>query len=80
MLAVRIAVPLTTWRPEFEGALNKLRIVPSGRNGLHAESAADFLQVRSLSVHRFVTRLGELDPQLVDEIAAGILIAIDYVP
>lgn len=79
-LAVRIAVPLTTWRFEFKGAVNKIRIVPSERNGLDAESAADFLQIRSLSVDRFVTRIGELEPRQVDEIVAGILIAVDYVP
>ena len=75
---VRIIVPLTTWRPEFEGRINKLRIPPSEQNGLHAESAADFLQVRSVSTERFIERIGPLEADQVEEIVAGVVIAIDY--
>ena len=77
---VRIIVPLTTWQPEFEGRINKLRIAVSERNGLHAESAADFLQVRSVSTERFITRLGALEAEQVEEMVAGVVIAIDYPP
>ena len=45
-----------------------------------AVSAADFLQVRSISTQRFLRRIGELDAVLVDEIVAGIVIAIEYQP
>ena len=77
---VRIVVPLTSWRAEFESRLNKLRIEASTRNGLDLDSAGDFLQVRSVSVERFVERLGELDAELVEELVAGVAIAIDYQP
>ena len=75
---VRIIVPLTTWRAEYAGRINKLRIVASDRNGLHAESAADFLQVRSVSTQRFIRRVGTLEAGQVEEIVAGVVIAIDY--
>ena len=77
---VRIIVPLTTWLAEFTGSSNKLLIEASERNGLDADSAADFLQVRSVSVERLVQRLGGLDADLVEEIVAGIAIALDYQP
>ena len=77
---VRIIVPLTTWLAEFTGSSNKLLIEASERNGLDADSAADFLQVRSVSVERLVHRLGGLDADLVEEIVAGIAIALDYQP
>ena len=77
---IRIIVPLTTWRAEFDGRINKLAIAASDRNSLDVDSAADFLQVRSVSVQRFVERLGDLDAELVEEIVAGIAIAIDYRP
>ena len=77
---IRIIVPLMTWREEFEGRLNKLRILPSDRNGLDSESAADFLQVRSTSTERFIERIGSLNADQVEEIVAGVVIAIDYQP
>ena len=77
---VRIIVPLMTWRQEFTGRINKLRIATSDRNGLRAESAADFLQVRSVSIDRFIERIGALEAELVEEIVAGVVIALDYRP
>ena len=77
---IRIVVPLTTWQPEFEDRINKLRIAVTDRNGLQADSAADFLQVRSVSSERFVARLGTLEAGHVEEIVAGVAIAIDYQP
>ena len=49
-------------------------------DGLDADSAADYLQVRSVSVERLVQRIGSLDAELVEEIVAGIVIALDYQP
>lgn len=77
---VRIVVPLSSWRDEFAGRLNKVVIQPDEQNGLDAVSAADFLQVRSISTRRFLRRIGELDAALVEEIVAGVVIAIDYQP
>ena len=75
---IRIVVPLTTWQSEFAGRINKLSIAANDRNGLDAESAADFLQVRSVSTERFIERIGALDAEQVEEIVAGVVIAIDY--
>ena len=77
---VRLVVPLTRWREEFGERINKVRIEATDRNGLHEDSAADFLQVRSVALERLIERLGELDGALVEEIVAGIVIGIDYRP
>lgn len=77
---VRIVVPLTRWRDGFADSVNKVRVAASDGNGLHEDSAADFLQVRSVAVERLIERLGELDADLVEEIVAGIVIGIDYRP
>lgn len=77
---VRIIVPLTTWQEEFAGRLNKFLIPETARNGLQADSAADFLQVRSVSTERLMRRVGALRADEVEEIVAGIVIAIDYRP
>ncbi|MDE2902073.1 MAG: type II toxin-antitoxin system PemK/MazF family toxin [Chloroflexota bacterium] len=78
-LHVRIVVPLTTWRDEYEGRINKLRIEPDNWNGLHTRSAADILQVRSVSTQRFLRRIGVLEADEVEEIVAGVAIAVDYI-
>lgn len=79
-LEIRIIVPLMTWREDFSGRLNKVQIAPSERNGLRVESAADFLQVRSVSTERLISRIGALNADQVEEIVAGVVIAIDYQP
>ena len=75
---IRIVVPLTTWQEAFQGRINKLQIPAHDRNGLAADSAADFLQVRSVSTERFIEQIGALDAEQVEEIVAGLVIAIDY--
>ena len=57
---VRIIVPLTTWQDGFAEQLNKFLIPATNRNGLQADSAADFLQVRSVSTERLMRRVGVL--------------------
>lgn len=79
VVPVRIVVPLTTWRDQYEGRINKLRVEANGWNGLRAESAADVLQVRSVSTERFLRRIGVLEADEVEEIAAGVAIAVDYI-
>ena len=77
---VRIIVPLTTWQSDFSERFNKFLIPVTDRNGLQADSAADFLQVRSVSTERLMRRVGVLRADEVEEIVAGIVIAVDYRP
>ena len=77
---VRIIVLLTTWQERFAEQFNKFLIPATNRNGLQADSAADFLQVRSVSMERLMMRVGVLRADEVEEIVAGIVIAVDYRP
>ena len=47
-------------------------------NGLARDSAANVLQIRSLSTQRFVKRLGQIEPAVMTEILAGLVICVDY--
>ena len=73
---VRIIVPLSRRREQFAGAINKVDVAANDQNGLDADSMADFLQVRSVALERFIERLGNVETDLVDEIASGVVIAI----
>jgi mRNA interferase MazF len=79
-LPIRIIVPLTSWQQKFASHLNKVRVAATPQNGLASDSAADVLQVRCVSIERFVSKLGVLEATLVDEITAGIAVAVDYQP
>ena len=77
-LESRIIVPFTSWQDRFSTQLNKIRVQATRRNGLSNESAADVLQVRSVGLPRFVEKLGELEPDAVDEIVAGVVVMLDF--
>ena len=79
-LPVRIVVPLTTWQAKFLRQANKMLIPHSSVNGLPNDSAADFLQIRSVALERFGARIGALEAKLVEELAAGVVVAVDYSP
>lgn len=72
---IRLIVPMTTWQPRFAVQGNKYRVEMSIRNGLTVDSAADIQQIRSVSIDRFRTRLGLLEPETM-EILRGLLAAL----
>lgn len=80
MTKLRLVVPLTTWQQRFVMHVNKVRIRADAQNGLTADSAADFMQVRAVSTARFRDKLGVVASDVLAELVAGIALAVDYVP
>lgn len=68
-LALCVIVPLTGWHPVFAKAFWMVEIPPDPANGLSKTSAADTFQVRSAALERFKTKIGELTPAQMEEIA-----------
>jgi mRNA interferase MazF len=77
-LQLRIVVPITGWQDRFSQFFWLVRLPASSGTGLRKESAADTIQIKSVSVLRFRSKLGELDPRLLDRIARAIAICIDH--
>jgi mRNA interferase MazF len=77
-LPVKLVVPLTNWKPAFDGNIWHVKVIPDARNGLDQEDAADTLQTRSVSLERFVTRMGVVTPVVLQEIAAAIAAVVEY--
>jgi mRNA interferase MazF len=75
-LPLRIVVPLTSWQPKFATVPWLVHIKQSPRNGLHKESAADCYQVKSVSLKRFVTQLGDLRAEELEEVSAAIALCV----
>ena len=76
-LRLKIVVPVTEWQPSFEGNLWHVPLQPSAVNGLSKNSAADALQVRSLSLERFVKRRGRATKQELEEIVQALAAIVE---
>lgn len=79
-LPLRIVVPITDWKSEYGRFPWMVALVHTPANGLRKISAADAFQVKSVSLHRFLNRLGVLLPEKVEEIAAAVALCVGYQP
>jgi mRNA-degrading endonuclease toxin of MazEF toxin-antitoxin module len=67
---LRIVVPVTDWKSDFENLSWFVFLLAASENGLSKDSGADAFQVKSVSETRFVRKLGEVTDAQIDEIAA----------
>lgn len=75
-LPVRVVVPITGWDERYRAHLWMTELTPDSRNGLTKSSAADALQIRTISLGRFRGLLGTLPASVVDEIASSIALCV----
>ncbi len=75
-LPLRIVVPVTNWNPKFATVPWLIHLKSTKRNGLAKESAADCFQVKSVSLMRFVSKLGDLRADEIEEISAAIALCV----
>ena len=78
ILPVKLVAPLTGWDSRYERNIWHVKVNPTCSNGLTKPSAVDALQIRGVSVHRFVKRLGKLPASSVEEITAAIAAVVEY--
>jgi len=77
-IPIRIVIPITSWQQKFTSRPFMVQVSPTANNGLDKDSAANVLQIRSLSTQRFVKCLGQLESELVAEILAGLVVCVDF--
>ena len=65
-------MPITDWKEKYEIAPWMIKIEPNQLNNLSKVSAADCIQVRSLSQERFIKKLGVLKEAEMDSIRIGL--------
>ena len=75
ILPLVVVVPLTDWKERYAKNLWHIKIA---NDGLDKTSAADALQIRSVSTQRLVKKLGSISPTAMEEIAAAIAAVIEY--
>jgi mRNA interferase MazF len=73
ILPLKVIVPFTDWKDRYDQAPWMVKIDPEQQNGLSRPSAADALQIRSVSQQRLVKRLGTLSPMQVAKIVQAVM-------
>jgi len=73
ILPLKIIVPFTEWKDRYNQAPWMVRIDPDQQNGLSKSSAADALQIRSVSQQRLVQKLGSLSSIQIAKIVQAVM-------
>jgi mRNA interferase MazF len=76
-LPLKLVAPITGWKPVFATNIWHVQLVPTAQNGLTKESAADALQIRSVSLDRFIRRLGRVTENQVVEIVQALAAIVE---
>ena len=77
ILPLKVIVPITEWKDRFQGAMWMVKINPDGENKLAKPSAIDTFQIRSISTKRFLSKIGSVSKEILDEIKTAIKAVID---
>jgi mRNA interferase MazF len=77
-IAIRIAIPITSWQEKFNDRPFMVHIDANSDNGLERDSAGNLLQIRGLSIERFVRKLGQVSEETLQELLTGLVICVDY--
>src|SRR6266700_2865118 len=75
-LRLKIVVPIKEWKSRYASHNWFVKLSSTVANGLSKESGADAFQVKSVAETRFVDRLGEQTPALLDAIAKVIAVCV----
>ena len=73
ILPLKVIVPFAEWRDRHAQAPWMVKIDPDEQNGLSKSSAADALQIRSVSQQRLVQKLGVLSSIQVAKIIQAVM-------
>jgi mRNA interferase MazF len=75
-LPLRMVVPITDWKPQYARLPWFVRIPADSSNNLAKDSGADAFQTKSVSLSRFVHRLGTISPAQQDGVASAIALCV----
>lgn len=77
-LPVKLVAPITDWKPHYFANVWHVRINPEPGNGLSKVSAVDALQLRGVDTKRFISKLGDAAPSLLEEIVLAVAAVIEF--
>jgi mRNA interferase MazF len=77
-LPIKLVAPLTDWKEYFAPNIWQVRIDPDSVNGPSKVSAIDTLQIRGIDRRRFIRKLGDVTPTIMEAIVLAIAAIIEY--
>lgn len=75
-LPLRLVVPITDWKPNFTTYPWFVQLPASSSTGLRKNSGADAFQTKSVSLDRFVRKIGSVSDARIDSIAEAIALCV----
>jgi len=76
ILPIKLVAPITAWKDYFDKNVWLVKILPNSSNGLTKTSAADVLQLRGVDTRRFLKKIGQVSPSVMNSITKAIAIVI----
>jgi len=77
-LPIKLIAPITEWKDDFSHYIWHVKIKPDSKNGLTKISTVDTLQLRGVDICRFIRKLGQASPIIMEEIVAAIAAVVEY--
>lgn len=77
-LPLRVVAPITGWKDSFDGKISHVKLETSNINNLKKSSAVAAIQLRCISLERFVNKIGKVTANQLEEIVAAIAAVIEY--
>jgi mRNA interferase MazF len=77
-LPIRLVAPITEWKEYFAQNVWHVKLIPDNQNGLTKTSAVDVLQLRGIDTQRFAKKIGDVSPDCIKSIVAGIAAIVEY--
>ena len=65
---IKIVVPITQWKEQYNDYPWIIKIIPDEINGLSKDSSIECFQIKSFAVDRFDKKIGEIDKSLLFQI------------
>ena len=79
-LRLAIVVPITSWRPKLSGNPFFVPLEPNPGNRLTKKSLVDCFQLRAISHHRFLEKLGQITELEMGLIKESLSLILDIDP
>lgn len=71
-LPIKVVVPITSWQKHFKIHPYKIKLKNFEQFGLKSLSAAECFQIKSFSIQRFKSKIGEIDSETLHQIHSTI--------
>ena len=76
ILPLRVILPITEWKDKFQIAPWMVKLEANRENGLNKNSAIDAFQIRSVSVSRFVQKIGFVSEETMQQLSQAVKLVL----